>query len=136
MLGRVMSVWGKRSVVQASLLGVAALGLVACTEDNRRPVATNAVAVPGCDTSFRVVNQSSLTVAQLYFSHTALGAWGNDQLGANVLPPGRFVTYRAANTGAYDFRVVWQNGRSAELRRVDVCRASQIIVTNNGLQAI
>lgn len=131
-----MAVSRKGFITRAGLLGFAALGLVACTEDNRRPVTTNTVIVPGCDTSFRVVNQSSLTVAQLFFSHASFGSWGNDQLGTNVLPPGRFVNYRAANTGAYDFRVVWQNGRSAELRRVDICRASQIIVTNSGLQAI
>jgi hypothetical protein len=130
-----MATSGKGLLTRAGLLGFAALGLLACTEDARRPVATTVVQ-PSCDTSFRVVNQSSLTVAQLFFSHSNLGAWGNDQLGASVLPPGRFANYRAANTGSYDFRVVWQNGRSAELRRVNICAASQIIVTNNGLQAI
>jgi hypothetical protein len=58
-----------------------------------------------------------------------------DQLGQSVLPPGRFVNYRASNAGNYDFRVVWTNGRAAEMRGVNICRASQITVTNSGLVA-
>jgi hypothetical protein len=91
--------------------------------------------VPSCDTRFQVVNRSSLTVMQLFFSHASRNDWGVDQLGANVLPPGRVWNYTAANAGAYDFRVVYQNGRAAELRRVDICRASRIVVTNGGLYA-
>lgn len=93
-------------------------------------------AVAACDTSFRVANASSRTVAQLYFSHSTLGSWGADQLGASVLPPGRHVNYRAANAGNYDFRVVWTDGRVAELRRVNVCAASEIRVTDGGLRAL
>lgn len=90
---------------------------------------------PVCDTRFQVVNNSGLTVMQLYFSHAARNDWGVDQLGQSVLPPGRLVNFTAANAGAYDFRVVYANGRAAELRRVDICRASQIVVTNSGLFA-
>ncbi|WP_237216166.1 hypothetical protein [Falsiroseomonas oryziterrae] len=123
-----------RRVFGMALAGLLALPLAACQQDPRSTV----VAVPVqavCDTSFRVSNQSSATVAQLYFSHSSQRGWGADQLGASVLPPGRFVSYRAANTGNYDFRVVWTNGQAAELRGVNVCRASQITVTNRGLVA-
>lgn len=88
-----------------------------------------------CDTRFQVVNNSGLTVMQLFFSHASRSDWGVDQLGANVLPPGRVWNFTAANAGAYDFRVVYQNGRAAEIRRVDICRASRIVVTNQGLYA-
>jgi hypothetical protein len=88
-----------------------------------------------CDTRFQVANRSSLTVMQLFFSHASLSAWGADQLGANVLPPGRVANYRANNAGNYDFRIVWSNGRAAELRRVNICAASQIVVTNQGIFA-
>ena len=88
-----------------------------------------------CDTRFQVVNNSSLTVMQLFFSHSSLANWGVDQLGQNVLPPGRVTTYRANNAGNYDFRIVWSNGRAAELRRVNICAASQIVVTNQGIFA-
>jgi hypothetical protein len=30
---------------------------------------------------------------------------------------------------------VWSNGRAAELRRVNICAASQIVVTNQGIFA-
>jgi hypothetical protein len=99
-----------------------------------QPVAP-APAMVGCDTRFQVVNNSGLTVMQLFFSHASRNDWGVDQLGQNVLPPGRVWNYTAANAGAYDFRVVYQNGRAAELRRVDICRASRIVVTNQGLYA-
>ncbi len=114
------------------LMLAAPLLLAACAQDGAAPVAGRTAA---CDTSIRVSNQSSGVVQQLYFSHSSLNAWGADQLGANVLPPGRFVNYRMNNPGNYDFRVVWSDGRSAELRRVNVCAASQVIVTNGGLRA-
>lgn len=115
------------------LILAAPLLLAACAPEG----ATVASPVRGvaCDTSIRVSNQSSGVVQQLYFSHSSLNAWGQDQLGASVLPPGRFVNYRMNNPGNYDFRVVWSDGRSAELRRVNVCAASQVIVTNGGLRA-
>ncbi len=123
----------QRRVLSAALLGAAALTLAACQQEPAQRVVM--VPTQACNTAFRVVNNSSVTVGQLYFSHSSLAGWGNDQLGRNVLPPGRFVNYRAANTGNYDFRVVWTNGRAAEIRGVNVCRASQITVTNSGLIA-
>lgn len=35
----------------------------------------------------------------------------------------------------HDFRIVWENGRSSELRNVDVCRVSRVSITNAGLRA-
>lgn len=118
-----------------ALLGAAAVS--ACAPQTVYvPQPTYVAPAPvACDTRFRVVNNSSLTVMQLFFSHASISNWGVDQLGSNVLPPGRFVNYSANNAGQYDFRIVWQNGRAAELRRVDICRASRIVVTNSGLYA-
>lgn len=117
-------------------LGAVAFLLGACTpQQPQQAVVVQRPAARTCDTSFTVVNNSSATVERLYFSHASLGRWGNDQLGQSVLQPGRVASYRAANTGAYDFRVVWTNGRAAEIRGVDVCRASRITVTNSGLIA-
>jgi hypothetical protein len=121
-----------RRVLGAVLAGVATLGLAACQQPQQSVVL---VPTQACDTSFRVANMSSGTVERLYFSHGSLRNWGNDQLGTAVLPPGRVVSYRAANTGTYDFRVVWSNGRVAELMGVNICRASQITVTDRGLSA-
>lgn len=118
---------------QIGMLGAAALALGACVQEPQRTV----VVVPSqsCNTSFHVINASGRTVERLYFSHSSMSGWGNDQLGRSVLPPGRQVSYRAANTGNYDFRVVWNNGQAAELRRINVCAASRITVTSNGLRA-
>lgn len=124
-------------MLKRSLLGLAPLGLVLALAGCMPPTQTQTVVVRerSCDTSFRVVNASSGTVERLFFSHASQNGWGNDQLGEAVLPPGRATNYRAANTGAYDFRVVWANGRAAELRGIDVCVASTITVTDGGLRA-
>jgi len=126
----------RRRGLAAGMVGLAAFGLVACTEDNRRPVTSSGAVVQNCDTSFAFVNRSSNTVGQLFFGSSARTVWDSDMLGSNVLPPGRQMNFRARNTGNYDFRVVWANGRVAELRGVNICRASQIIVTDGGLRAI
>ena len=64
-----------------------------------------------------------------------LGGWGSDQLGQDVLSPGESRGYRAANTGLYDFRTVWMDGSAAEIRQVDICRASQITAYRGRLTA-
>jgi hypothetical protein len=122
----------RRRVLPVAVLAAAAFGLGACQQQAQQVVT---VPTQACDTSFAVVNQSSVTVQTLQFSHSSQGGWGTDQLGQAVLPPGRYMNYRAANTGNYDFRVVWSNGRAAEIRGVNICRASRITVTNSGLIA-
>jgi hypothetical protein len=123
----------RRRLLPVAVLAAATFGLGACQQQAAQQVVM--VPTQACDTSFAVANQSSATVAQLFFSHSSQNGWGTDQLGQAVLPPGRFVNYRAANTGNYDFRVVWSNGRAAEIRGVNICRASRITVTNSGLIA-
>lgn len=126
-----------KRLIAAALLAGSTL-LVGCVPPQQmmQPVSVTPSRGPVCDTSFRIVNNSSRAVAQLFFSHSSINAWGNDQLGSAVLPPGRTMNYRAANPGAYDFRVVWAGGGTAELRRVNVCTATEITVTNAGLRAI
>ena len=119
-----------------AFLAVAGLGLAACTPETRSvAVPVQPATVAGCDTRFQVANASSLTVRSIYFSPSSQRSFGVDQLGASVLPPGRLVTYRAANATNYDFRVVWTNGQAADLYGVNVCRLSRITVTNSGLRA-
>lgn len=122
-------------------LSLGLLSLTACIEPAQQVV----YAQPGpqmghaqrrnCDTSFRVVNASSSVVEKLYFNPSARSDWGNDRLGQEILRPGRSTNHRAQQAGDYDFRVVWANGRSAEIRNIDVCAASTITVTNYGLRA-
>ena len=82
-----------------------------------QPTGQSVVVVPvqACNNVFNVVNHSSAVVHQLHFSHSSLGSWGDD--------------------GNYDFRIVWANGRAAEMPQVNVCAASRTIVTNAGLRA-
>lgn len=89
-----------------------------------------------CDTTIQVLNRSSSPVHSLHYSHSSRQNWGPDRLGQNQIPPGGAMTFRPQTTGQTDFRVVWRSGASNELRQVDICRVSQIIVTNRGLRAI
>lgn len=41
-----------------------------------------------CDTSFRVINNSGLTVQTLQFSHSSLGGWGPTSSGRTCCRPG------------------------------------------------
>ena len=114
--------------------GLSLLALSACVVPPQVVYVPQAPIV-ACDTRFNVVNQSNRTVERLYFSSSALNSWGEDQLGQGVLPPGRSAFYQPVTAGAHDFRIVWANGRDAEIRGVDVCVASRITITNSGLRA-
>lgn len=106
---------------------VLATGLLgACVPDARQP-ATSGQA--GCDTSIRFENTSSITVTNLYYKPAPVATWGSDRLGQNVLRPGATTNVRLSHARPYDFRVVYENGRSAELRNVDVCRVSRVAMT-------
>ena len=126
-----------RRLLPAAIAMLGAAAVSACAPQTVYVPQPVAVAPPayrqGCDSRFQVVNNSSRTVLTLQYSHASLANWGVDQLGQNVLPPGRVWNARAANAGSYDFRITWAGGGAAELRQVDICLASQIMVTNRGL---
>lgn len=93
-------------------------------------------AMAQCDTRFSVINQSDTTVNEIYFNPSSMSNWGRDRLGDNVLPAGRSITFNPGGSGGnYDFRIVWANGDTAELMRVNICSASEIIATNRGVAA-
>lgn len=98
-------------------------------------LAAGQAAAQSCDTSIEVVNNSGVQVDELYFNPASNSNWGRDRLGDNVLTPGRKVSFRPGRGGAYDFRVVWSGGREAEIRRVDICEVSRIIVGRGSLLA-
>ena len=134
----------RRQFLTAAFAALGSLGLAGCVAPQPtvgqaaqfiQPVVVQQVPRRACDTSFTVVNQSGLTVRELYFSSSRLASFGADQLGQRVLQPGQSVNYVAANPGGYDFRVVWVNGRRADLMNIDVCAASRIVITNRGLVA-
>ncbi len=88
-----------------------------------------------CDTSFTLLNESGMTVNEFYFGSSAQQSWGADQLGTNVLANGRTLRFSARNPGRNDFKVVWSNGQSAEIMRIDICATSQIVATRQGIEA-
>ena len=90
-------------MVRRKLLALLALGgagsLAACAPQTVYVPQPVPVAPVACDTRFQVVNNSSRTVLTLQYSHASRNDWGVDQLGQNVLPPGRVWNARAANAG-------------------------------------
>ena len=118
-----------------SFLMLAGAGLVAGCEAVPQQVVAVPVRPAVAVCSFQVVNNSSFVVRSLQFSSSAQANWGVDQLGAGVLPPGRAQNFRPNNPGNYDFRVIWQTGRMAEIRQVNPCVTPRVIVTNGGLIA-
>ncbi len=128
-----------RRLLPAAMALMGAAAVTACAPQTvyvPQPVAVAPAPIrQACDSRFQVVNNSSRTVLTLQYSHASLSSWGPDMLGQNVLRPGQVWTTRARNAGNYDFRITWAGGGAAELRQVNICAASQIIVTNRGLLA-
>ena len=99
-----------------------------------QPLTATAPAAPICP--FQVTNNASMPVRNLHFNSSGmLAGWGSDQLGGRVLSRGRSQGFRPSSPGTQDVRIVWANGRAAELRQVDTCRTARISVTTNGLVA-
>ncbi len=88
-----------------------------------------------CDTSLQLVNRSGTTVMEFYFSTSSDSNWGSDRLGTGVLRPAQSQAFNTGAPGNHDFRVIMEGGRNAELRNVNICTTSAIVVTENGIQA-
>ena len=88
-----------------------------------------------CDTRFTLRNQSGVQVNEFYFDTSANPNWGNDRLGQGVLPNDGAMSFSSRFAGAHDFKVVWANGQTAELMRIDICATNEIVATPRGLVA-
>lgn len=74
------------------------------------------------DPSFRLNNRSGQTINEVYVSSSEVSSWGQDRLGADVLPAGRTLTIRLPNGQCVnDIKVVFANGRALERMRVNTC---------------
>ncbi len=78
-------------------------------------------------------NASALAIEQAYGGAGAPGAWGVDLLGPTELPPGASRTLRLP-AGAKAVRLVWVNGRAAEIADLDVCAISSLTLTDTTLR--
>lgn len=75
------------------------------------------------DVQYELVNQSGLTLMEFYTSPVADGSWGEDLLGANVLPSGESGTVTIADGEAtcdYDLRFVFEDGQEM-VDSVNIC---------------
>jgi hypothetical protein len=111
-------------MLRRTLLGVALATLAA-----------GSVLAQNCDTRFQVVNQTDQAVREIYIDSSALPEYTVDRLGSNVLQPGQVFNVSGADPGLYDIKVVMMNDATDELRQVNVCQISRVLVTPNGLHA-
>ncbi len=95
--------------------------------------ATTAAQAQQCDTRFDLINRSGAQVNEFYFGSSSNRNWGPDRLGDGVLSSGQSRRFQPRTTGMMDFKVVWENGESAEVRQVDICSASEVVATRSGI---
>lgn len=88
----------------------------------------------GCDGRIQVRNAAAVAVEQLYVSTAGPSNWGRDHLAPGTLPPGAAQSF-AVRPGLNGVRVVFVNGRAAEMAGMDVCANPVLTVQPNGLQA-
>jgi hypothetical protein len=78
--------------------------------------------------SFNLVNHGNGPIREVYVSSVRETVWGEDRLGADVLPPGRHLPVRlAVDACENDVRIVWMDGRSEERRGIDTCRLINLV---------
>ncbi len=81
------------------------------------------------DPSFRVVNNTPNVVQEVYASPSTQRGWGQDRLGAEVIPPGQsFIVRLPAGECVIDIRVVYQGGAAEERRNVNTCAITDFVL--------
>jgi len=78
------------------------------------------VATIGCGGEVRLRNAGSVAVEQAYISQAGSANWGRDLLAPGTLPPGAERVVQAV-PGRNAVRIVFANGRAAEMAALDVC---------------
>jgi hypothetical protein len=112
-----------RLLVGATLALVAALTLLAGTP--QRTLADD-------PRDFTLVNDSQITIREVYVSASDVQSWQDDVLGNDVLPPGEQLNIRFnpndADAGKcmYDIRVVGTNGAEGRMNAVNLCQTTTV----------
>ncbi|MDB5413701.1 MAG: hypothetical protein JWR10_2036 [Rubritepida sp.] len=86
----------------------------------------------GCDGQVQIRNLAPVAVEQLYVSPTGPTNWGRDFFATTSLLPGATQTVRV-QPGDNAVRVVFVNGRAAEIAAMDVCATPILTIQPNGL---
>jgi hypothetical protein len=85
--------------------------------------------------SFNLVNRGQVVIRELYANPASVNVWGPDRLGADVVQPGQTYPVRLPfGECLYDIRVVYANGQSEELRRVDLCQLTDVAFPRGAAQ--
>ncbi|MDB5374387.1 MAG: hypothetical protein JWP04_3029 [Belnapia sp.] len=114
-----------RLALLPALVGCAALALAGCA---RGPA--------GCGPAeAQVANASAMAVEQFYLAPMG-EAWGADRFDQAGLAAGASRPVRlAGGAGPLAMRVVWADGRAAELPGIDGCTSRRLLILDGGLRA-
>lgn len=94
----------------------------------------DAVSTLGCSGELRLRNQGPMTIEQVFVSPRGPAQWGPDLLAPGTLPPGATQVVRGA-PGRNAVRIVFANGRAAEMLALDVCGNPNLGISPTGLLA-
>lgn len=86
-----------------------------------------ATCADGRDRRVQVINETPVTLRELYGSNAGRESWEEDVLGADVLPPGGMVRVNwddGSCACVFDFRAVFADGSETVRRRFNVCAES------------
>lgn len=92
------------------------------------------IARAASDQDFTLVNSTGFEIDQLFVSPSSSNNWGNDVLGADVLPTGRQtdITFPAGTRPCrWDLKVVYSDGGSATWGNVNLCSISKVTLFYN-----
>lgn len=96
--------------------------------------AGDSMATLGCSGELRLRNQGPMAVEQAFVSARGPGDWGPDLLAPGTLPPGAEQVVRGT-PGRNSVRIVFANGRAAEMPGLDVCATPSLAIQPTGLLA-
>ncbi len=100
-----------RNTLFASVVATT-LFLAACgSDDNGGP--SNPTPEPTGESTFRMVNGSSISAWYIYVRSCGASSWGTDRLGSEVLSPGESATLHLS-AGCYDVHAVSSSENSKE----------------------
>ena len=88
---------------------------------------------------FNLINDSEVTINELYISTVRSEDWEEDVLGSETLGKGesRQVTFSrgVAGTCVYDIKVITENKEEIERRNINLCEANGVIFDGSSLMA-
>ncbi len=96
--------------------------------------AANPAATIGCSGQVLLRNIGPMAVEQAFFSPAGPGNWGRDLLAPADIPPGGDRTVMTT-PGRNAVRIVFANGRAAEIAAMDVCTSGTLTISPTELIA-